>query len=208
MSEYFTRNKYTYIYLYIFIYIYMSICFFNLVANEKQLILRYDSNKDNIREWKFKLDLKAEGGLDLYNIIKAKGTIELDFKIGTNVLRFDYKEDQSFAPLLSYSDPNKKNEFEIGDIAFNSTSLIIYIKSHSSPSHKIGNIITKGFSKDEINSLADKKKRKRIKLKLLLGYTIAEMNKRIAEMNKRIIIIIIIGLSLLIVFIITKIINL
>jgi len=62
MSECVIFNKYIYLYIYI--------CLFHFAANEEKFLLRYNGNQK--KEWEFTLDLKTEGGQELYNRLNEK----------------------------------------------------------------------------------------------------------------------------------------
>ena len=191
MSEFFICNKYIYIYIYIYI------CLFHFVANEEKLLIRYNGGEKKW-EWEFTLLLETEGGKEFYNRLKTS-TYELNLVFcseeNVDYLYMDYSE--SFPSLIQYT-PTEKINYSSGDITSTANYFYIYLSTFSDQEEKIGYIKTEGFA-ENIKTLIGENSNINLEFALEKHDT-----TKIAEINKKIIIAIIIGLSILIIFIILK----
>ena len=186
----------------IYIYIYIYVCLFNFVVNEDKYYLRFDGEPK--MKWEFKLDLNTEGGLNLSNQLKNQKELENVFSVNGDLIYCIF-------PLLNEQSSTEAVETKSGYIIVCEHDTLNFVyKDDSTPYNgcqKIGHLINKeDFSEEKLNGLPFdfNDENQDLEINLVLAYERTTEEPKIAEINKKIILIIIIGLSLLIILLITK----
>ena len=185
--------------IYIYIYIYIYVCLFNFVVYEDKYYLRFDGEPK--MKWEFKLDTNTEGGLKLSNQLKNQKELENVFSMNDYSIYFIF-------PLLNEQSSTEAVETKSGYIIACKQNILFFVyKDGNSPywdCQKIGHLINKEDFSEEKLPFDYNEENGDMKINLVLAYERTTEEPKIAEINKKIILIIIIGLSLLIILLITK----